>query len=170
MGGNMKMKLNIEVEMFDEWEQGTPETQVINDASIHLVNKLEKTMIDDLNTQVLDSAKEQINTIIEGVIAGTIQRTNKWGEAKGEPITLKELIINESKQWFTQTVDRDGKDTEANRYHHDRDTTRAQWIVKKQVQPLVKEIVDVEIKKMRIEYSAILKEEISKRVKSLLEI
>ncbi len=164
------MKLNVEVELFDEWEQGTPETQVIQNASIALIDKMEQKMVDELELQVLNESRSQVGEIIKEVISGTIQRTNKWGEEKGEPITLKELIINETKIWFTHPVDRDGNNTDANRYHSERDTTRAQWIVKKQVRPLVTEIVEKEFKKLKVEYSALLKEEIQKRVKSLLDI
>jgi len=58
-------------------------------------------------------ADAQIVPRIGELIDGTVlQETNKWGEARGEPMTFTEYLVNRAEAYLSEPVDMDGKTRE----------------------------------------------------------
>ena len=71
-----------------------------------------KARIDAEVTRIADKhITPRIGELIEGV---SLQRTNEWGEAKGEPVTFTEYLVQRAEAYMTETVDYQGKSKKEN--------------------------------------------------------
>lgn len=68
----------------------------------------------------------KLHELIEGV---TFQETNKWGEPKKEPLTLKEYLIGAAERYMTEEVDFKGKTREQDSYNWSRYGTRISYMI-----------------------------------------
>ena len=72
--------------------------------------EMDQRIEDAVNTKVKTVADEFVLPRIEALIEGfCLQRTNEWGEAKGEEMTFTEYLIRRAENYLTEKVDYDGK-------------------------------------------------------------
>ena len=71
------------------------------------LDKAVKARIDAEVTRIGDEhILPHIADLIDGV---TLQQTNQWGEAKGEPVTFTEYLVERAEAYMTEPVDYNGK-------------------------------------------------------------
>lgn len=72
------------------------------------VNKLvelsEKATKVEIKSGVSETIQKKLDTIIEDVINSQFRLTNSYGEPKGEPITLRQLMVDQAKKYFEEVV------------------------------------------------------------------
>lgn len=82
----------------------------------------------DLRAAVAKSAQEQIDAqvgaVVSGVLDGMIQPTNEWGEAKGAPMSLREMVGKTARDYLGTKVNKEGVASS-----YDANTTRLNYLV-----------------------------------------
>lgn len=74
------------------------------------------------------------------------RKTNQWGEAVGEPVTMREYIADRFERYMSTSVDREGRPSS---YDSDRKRTRSQWLIETLGEKLVLDAAKVEVEKVR---------------------
>lgn len=73
-------------------------------------NKLNQMVTDRLDQAVEDIGEKhllpQVDAMIENLV---LQKTNEWGEAKGEPVSFTEYLVKRANAYITEKVSYDGK-------------------------------------------------------------
>lgn len=87
---------------------------ITDDTPLHqLLQKKIKDQIDEVANRVIGEA---IGPRIEQMILDVhLQRTNQWGEKKGEPITFTEYVVHRAEKYMTAKVSWDGLTKEESR-------------------------------------------------------
>lgn len=100
----------------------------------------------DLRAAVTKSVQQQIDAqvgaVVSGVLEGTIQPTNEWGEAKGEAMSLRELVGKTAREYLGTKVNKDGV---PGSYHAD--TPRLNYLVQQVVAKEFDYRMQTEVKK-----------------------
>jgi hypothetical protein len=74
----------------------------------------------------------KVNQMVEEV---TLQATNKWGEAKGEPLTFVEYLVERAENYIREEVNYEGKTKEeVNTYGWKGSQTRIAYMIHKYLQ------------------------------------
>ncbi|MCP4569575.1 MAG: hypothetical protein GY841_18515 [FCB group bacterium] len=86
--------------------------------SSELWKKLQVKIEERIDTAIEEIADKhvipKVDTFIENLV---LQQTNKWGEAKGEPVTFVEYMVERAMSYMTDKVDDCGKSkSESNTY------------------------------------------------------
>lgn len=160
---------------FPEWEDDDDEVirgAIVREAAATMLEGAESDITEAVRQAVLTTIKIQIGPIIEGVIAEPVRRTNAYGEARGDPVTLRELILKNAKEWLEQSVNpRDGKPT---RMHRDNPVSRAHYLTRVAVRQELEQMYRTEIAEavaeVRAELDAGLGEMVQGAIKSLLGV
>lgn len=101
---------------------------------------------EDVRTAVREQVREQIAakvaSIIDETLAAGVQQRDRYGDAVGEPTTMKALIGKASEDYLAVKVDKRG---EPNNYNNE--GTRLDYIVKKNVEEVIDYKMQNEIKK-----------------------
>lgn len=64
-----------------------------------------------------------------------LQETNRWGEAKGKPVTFIEYLVQRAEAWMTEKVDYQGKaKTERDSYSWRENGTRVEFMIHEHLQ------------------------------------
>ena len=84
---------------------------------------------------------------IEAVFNKPFQKVNNWGEKKGEVTTIKDIIYDDAKKYWTLMVDKDGRETNG---YGDK-FTRAEFYARKVMQTHYEKELEHEVKKMSLE-------------------
>jgi hypothetical protein len=92
-----------------------PEVEPIDLGSL-VVEHISRTLIEevrrDIRTEVVKAVspaiKAEVTAVVREALAGTVQRTNSWGQAEGEPATLRDLILAEVTAWLGEKPPRSG--------------------------------------------------------------
>ena len=78
-----------------------------------VVGKVAGWIYKDLKPQVEEAVtamlNDRVNEAILEVVNRTVQETNKYGEPKGEPSTILELLMRDTEVWMTEKVDSQGR-------------------------------------------------------------
>lgn len=75
--------------------------------------------------------EERVDAAIRDVCDAPFIPTNRWGERKGEPQTLREMVADTATKWFGEKVDANGS---RSTYSRDTDKPRAEWLARKAVE------------------------------------
>lgn len=83
-----------------------------------------RTMQDVVRTAIDDVAERMASEVAEPLVQGQIesvslQRTNEWGEAKGEALTFIEYLVKRAEGYFIEPVDHHGKTKSESRSSYD---------------------------------------------------
>jgi hypothetical protein len=90
-----------------------------------------------------DLIREALTPIVEEALASPVQLTNSFGEVRGEPVTMRSLVIETARKMLTAKVDSNGR---PDRYaSSDRSTTWASWLVEKQVREVFAQELQAEL-------------------------
>lgn len=139
-----------------------------------VVDKKINTVIGNLIESMKPKIQERIDTImgeqINKVFTEPFQPVTQWGEKKGDPITIRDLIANEAHGYWTTVVDDSGK---PNASGYGNKTPRSVYYAKQvMTEHYNKELVG-EVKKMASEMKAMIPvtiaEEISNTVTKYLK-
>lgn len=76
---------------------------------------------------VLPKLDERIQNLV-------LQRTNEWGEKKGEPVSLTEHLIQRAEHYMTEEVNYEGKAKRQDSYNWRRAGTRIEYAIDKYLQ------------------------------------
>jgi hypothetical protein len=68
--------------------------------------QLQKDIREKIDHQFKTRIEEKVKAMVEEAFDAPLQRTNNWGESKGEPVTVKELIGETLQKWLTGPKDR----------------------------------------------------------------
>lgn len=104
------MKLNIEIDMATLGFEQDPDTGDLYPTS-DLVGAVAQIIADRLTiksgirstveSEVRNVAREGAREVVAEVIAGPIQRTDGFGNVRGEVITVREMVLAEVERWMT---------------------------------------------------------------------
>lgn len=96
---------------------------------------------DTLRKRVDDITKEQIAEAIQPLIREAIEnpfrKTNTFGEPVGEPVTLREVIVEQARKTMSEPVDRNRR--EKGSWLDDHIRTTVQAVVKDELAPVIAE-------------------------------
>lgn len=71
---------------------------------------IRKAALERIDAEVAKTASEFVEPRIGDILTNlTFQKTNGWGEAKTEPLTLREFLVERASAYMTEEVDSDGK-------------------------------------------------------------
>jgi len=71
---------------------------------------LEKLIIDRIDSSISSLAEKHVLPNVSEYIENlTLTETNKWGEAKGTPLTFIEYLVQRAENYMTEKVSYDGK-------------------------------------------------------------
>lgn len=110
----------------------------------HLERSLEKSIADEVSAIVSETVTSKVGAIIDGVLDEKMQRTNEWGEKKGEPLTLREMIAREKEAWLSERVNNEGKAVGNSYGTYD---TRLQYLMKAYVKDRFGKEISAELQK-----------------------
>ena len=81
----------------------------------------------------------KVNELISGLV---IQKTNSYGEPKGEPTTFVEYLIKRVEEYITETVNYSGKSRSQDSYNWAGSQTRIAWMIDQHLQYSIKTALD----------------------------
>lgn len=92
-----------------------------------------KSLKDEVQKIRAEMVREALRPLVAEAIAAPVQKTNTWGEPSGEPVTMRELILEETRKLVREPADS---------YHRDQGTV-IQKMVRDEVRAaLLKDIKD----------------------------
>lgn len=102
-------------------------------------DSIRRRMDEEIKKQIDAAVKtigdaEVLPRIADAVEKLTIQRTNEWGQKKGEPKTFTEYLIERAEAYITEPVSFDGKTKEEDSYNWRANTTRIAYMINKHLQ------------------------------------
>ncbi len=72
----------------------------------------------DLRAEIVATVKAQITAqvgeIVEGTLSGAFQPVNEWGEPKGKPTSLRDLVAETARTYLGAKVDKEGRENSYN--------------------------------------------------------
>lgn len=84
----------------DEIPGGPVAGAIIGQAARQLAGELR----DDVRAAVLDQIKASVQQVVQATLEEGVRKTDTWGQAKGEPVTVAALIRQETESWLTKPV------------------------------------------------------------------
>lgn len=89
-------------------------TDILRDAVVRgIVDRLasDRNLIDEMRKKVSyvinKNVEERVLAILDDIFAGPIQQTTAWGERRGEPTTIKEIVRKKVEEFLTNAARRD---------------------------------------------------------------
>lgn len=98
----------------------------------HAVVKRVRAAVDDAVRVAFD--RHVLPNVQEYVENTTLVATNGWGEAKQQPLTFREYIVQRAETWFTEMVDFQGKGKASGDYNWKPTQTRIAFMVHSHLQ------------------------------------
>lgn len=115
---------------------------IVRAASEDIVLECSRDLRSAIAKSVQEQVEAQVGAVVSGVLDGSIQPTNEWGEAKGAPMSLREMVGKVARDYLGTKVNKEGKpDT----YHAD--TPRITYIVQQVVAKEFDYRMQTEVKK-----------------------
>lgn len=99
-----------------------------------VARKLTERVTGAIDAAVSRIGAEVIAPNVEEMVRGlVIQKTNQWGEKRGEPVTFVQYLTQRADEYLREEVNRDGKsNTESgDNYNWRASTTRVAWMIDK---------------------------------------
>lgn len=152
---------------------GILKEDILNGVIEHLADQITSSELRYINSTARETAEkrvqilidEQINKHIEDLLSSPFQPLDIWGDKKGEPITLKDMMAASLNNWWTAPVDASGKAVSAGSYGTK--YTRANFLVSK----VAKEVIDKDLSKELSAMNKALREQIqAAMLKSIQQI
>ena len=115
---------------------------IVRTAAASIVKGIEADLKVAVAASVKSQIDEQVGAKVAAILDTNIQPTNEWGEAKGEALSLREMVGRTARDYLGVKVNKEGV---ASTYHADR--TRLEHIVSKQVAETFNYTMQAEVKK-----------------------
>jgi hypothetical protein len=135
----MIMEVTVTTEVFSDYEGQSVEQEIILQAARMLVNQLSSEVSNEIRKIVREQVRDQVADVVAEVIENPIQLTNYLGEPTGKTQTLRQLVIAQGQEFFTQITTRDGR----KEYNRDR-----KWGYLPRAEHVVHDIVFAEFDRM----------------------
>lgn len=105
----------------------------IGDSTFHteLNDRIQKAVDAKFDALAAEHVEPKLDERIQNLI---LQRTNEWGEKKGEPITLTEYLIQRAEHYMLEEVNHDGKAKRQDAYNWRRAGTRIEYAIDRYLQ------------------------------------
>lgn len=107
--GWRKTSYDYEVGAYEETGPADIRRDLATEVAKILARKLRDEMKAVVRDVVAEVARAQVADIITETMATGFRKTNGYGEAVGEPITLREMVVNEVKGQLEMRVDEYGR-------------------------------------------------------------
>ena len=100
--------------------------------SIHrqVSEQVSSAVVDTVRAKFDEHVLPRVDALVE---EATFQKTNQWGEPRGESQSFKEFLVSEAERYLTEKVDSDGASKGEGKYQWKGRTTRLAWMVHKQL-------------------------------------
>jgi len=116
------------------------DSQFAKKLSKQVEEKINQTIAIIADKHILPNAAEYIENV-------TFQRTNEWGEKKGDGVTFKEYLAHSAQNYLSEKVDYDGKSKpESGGYSWSGKQTRITHLVHKHLQYTIESIMKDAVK------------------------
>lgn len=125
-----------------KWKAQEMFDAIARDAAGRIVKSCERDLVSAVGTAVKEQISAQVGAKVSEVLDTNIRPTNEWGEAKGEPISLREMVGRAARDYLGVKVDKEGRSTTYNA-----DQTRLEYIVKQVVATTFNYQMQTEVKK-----------------------
>jgi hypothetical protein len=112
-----------------QWDARAMFDSIAQRAAASIVENVNRELVSEVKVQVSKQIAEQVGAKVSEVLDTSIQPTNEWGEPKGKPTTLRDLVGAAAREYLGTKVDKDGRPNSYNA-----DSTRIDYIVKKAVE------------------------------------
>lgn len=90
--------------------------EVTRKRSTKFYRKLLELIQERIDSAVQSIGDEHVKPHVEEYVKNfMIQKTNEYGEAKGEPVTFTEYLVHKAESYLTETVDYDGRSEQETR-------------------------------------------------------
>ena len=137
----------------------------------HFRERLEKRVNEKIDEAIDNVAAKHVLPNIEEFIEGyCLQKTNEWGEAKGEPKTFTEYLVERTTQWIGEEVDHEGKAKNSrDSYHWRSKSTRMAFYVDKHLHFHMQRAMEAVVKSALPTLEKGLNEALAGNIKKALE-
>ena len=115
-------------------KESDPEDGYEYEADSEFAKSLRQRVRDEITAHIDRVAQESMAPKVEDYLKDfAIRQTNRYGEQKGEPLTVTEFIAAECERWVNEPVDFDGKtkDQAYDKYRFTGKTTRLGFMIHK---------------------------------------
>lgn len=124
-------------------EDGTPYEVADN----RRLDQMRKEVRDITTARIEAVVAEKVPAIVSEALEGTFQPTTSWGEKKGEPTSMREVILKTATTWLSETVDGRGEKN----YNG---VPRARWLMQQSVESVFNKELKAEVDKAAAEIKA----------------
>ena len=126
------LHVSIDLPEWDDPVEGYKSLQgeIVREAVRQLFDALRRDLEQTITNQLDEQIRKQLAEILTDIVETPIQKTNSYGEPRGEPVSLRERIIKHAEDWLQEAVDEQGK---TKSYHRDKTMPRAEWMTKRAV-------------------------------------
>lgn len=99
----------------------------------HVSDRAIRERVDEI---VTSTVRERIDAAVSAVVDSAFIPTNRYGERRGEPITLREMIADTAVKWFSEKVNQHGM---FDAYGHNGSVERGVWLARQAAETVFKD-------------------------------
>jgi hypothetical protein len=125
-----------------KWKASDMFDAIAREAASRIVKSCERDLVSAVGAAVKDQISAQVGAKVSEVLDTNIQPTNEWGESKGEPVSLREMVGKAARDYLGVKVDKEGRQN-----NYNADQTRLEFIVKQVVAKTFDYQMQTEVKK-----------------------
>lgn len=137
------------------------EDEISSEASRLVSKKLDELVDKKVETVVTDAITAKINQLM----ASEIQPLNVWGEKRGKPRTINDILSDSLKEYWSVKVDNQGKPTDS----WSSKQTRVEYTVKKIAADVLNDKTSKEFNQLILNAKAQLSDSLTKAVKKVAD-
>jgi hypothetical protein len=153
------MKINFDFDCDIVHEDGSLDDNIRQGVVLRILDEMKKEISDLIRKEAQIVIHQQLESIVSEQLLLPFQPHDKWGDAKGEVTTLRDLIKKQYSEFMVEKVDSSGR---AGCY--DAKTPRIEYYVEKQVE----EQFDYQFKQMLAKEAEKAKETMSVKIAEVL--
>ena len=146
------MKITAELEFNESVDAPSLGNQIINSAAEKLIKSKDRNLHEEVMALVTENIRGTVNDAVKKILQDPVQLTDCYGSPKGEPKTIREMIMERADNWLRDKVDDYG------RRSHDRDTV-----------PRINQMIDKLIKDWWTKFSKKTKDEFTMAVEKNMD-
>lgn len=166
----MKFKIEVEIDWIDD--EHNLDSSIKEKIVEAVVDKINESAIEDISEQaqkkMIDRANEVVSMAYETLLGKPILITDQWGNKEKEYPSVVEMIKGRFDKFMTEKVDTYGSQSNYG------ESTRIDYIVKKQLEKITKEFTEKAVKevaeKIKVTLNDSLKEKLGERLINVMEI
>lgn len=133
--------MQITLDIPDYIEDGTISDEIERRVADRLLSEIKADTKQQLKAAIVTAIQARADEVVEQAMQDRFQRTNHYGEPIGEPVNIRELIMNEAAKRMDQKVN---ANTGGKAGYRDKSCTFVEWRVKQ----AIGEAVKVEVEKI----------------------